>query len=118
MFRLSAEEKAEVVTNCDHLAKLKYSPTLPYAFTEHGALMLGNVLKSDRAIEVSLMVVRAFVQLRQMLSTNAELSRKLVALEKNYDIKFKAIFEAIHQLMTPADPKKKRAIGFAPWEKK
>lgn len=118
MFRLSAEEKAEVVANCDHLAKLKYSPTLPYAFTEHGALMLGNVLKSDRAIEVSLMVVRAFVQLRQMLSTNAELSRKLVAMEKNYDIKFKAIFEAIHQLMTPADPKKNRPIGFAPWEKK
>ena len=118
MFRLSAEEKAEVVANCDHLAKLKYSPTLPYAFTEHGALMLGNVLKSDRAVEVSLMVVRAFVQLRQILASNAELSRKLVALEKNYDIKFKAIFEAIHQLMTPADPKKKRPIGFAPWEKK
>lgn len=118
MFRLSAEEKAEVVANCDHLAQLKYSPTLPYAFTEHGALMLGNVLKSARAIEVSLMVVRTFVQLRQMLSTNAELSRKLVAMEKNYDIKFKAIFEAIHQLMTPADPKKKRPIGFASWEKK
>ena len=62
--------------------------------------------------------MRTFVQLRQMLSSNAELSRKLVALEKNYDIKFKAIFEAIHQLMTPADPKKKRPIGFAPWEKK
>lgn len=118
MFRLTAEEKAEVVANCDHLAQLKYSPTLPYAFTEHGALMLGNVLKSARAIEVSLMVVRTFVQLRQMLSTNAELSRKLVAMEKNYDIKFKAIFEAIHQLMAPADPKKKRPIGFAPWEKK
>ncbi|MEQ1533668.1 MAG: ORF6N domain-containing protein [Sideroxydans sp.] len=118
MFRLTAEEKAEVVANCDHLAQLKYSPTLPYAFTEHGALMLGNVLKSARAIEVSLMVVRTFVQLRQMLSTNAELSRKLVAMEKNYDIKFKAIFEAIHQLMTPADPKKKRPIGFAPWDKK
>jgi len=113
MFRLSAEEKAEVVANCDHLAQLKYSPTLPYAFTEHGALMLGNVLKSARAIEVSLMVVRTFVQLRQMLSTNAELSRKLVAMEKNYDIKFKAIFEAIHQLMTPTDPKKKHSIGFA-----
>jgi len=118
MFRLTAEEKAEVVANCDHLAQLKYSPTLPYAFTEHGALMLGNVLKSARAIEVSLMVVRTFVQLRQMLSTNAELSRKLVAMEKNYDIKFKAIFEAIHQLMAPADPKKKRPIGFAPWDKK
>lgn len=118
MFRLTAEEKAEVVANCDHLAQLKYSPTLPYAFTEHGALMLGNVLKSARAIEVSLMVVRTFVQLRQMLSTNAELSRKLVAMEKNYDIKFKAIFEAIHQLMAPADPKKQRPIGFAPWDKK
>lgn len=118
MFRLTAEEKAEVVANCDHLAQLKYSPTLPYAFTEHGALMLGNVLKSARAIEVSLMVVRTFVQLRQMLSTNAELSRKLVAMEKNYDIKFKAIFEAIHQLMAPADTKKKRPIGFAPWDKK
>ena len=113
---MNAAKKAGLVTNCDHLAKLKYSPTLPYAFTEHGALMLGNVLKSDRAVEVSLMVVRAFLQLRQMLATNAELSRKLVALEKNYDIKFKAIFEAIHQLMTPVDPKKKRPIGFAPWE--
>lgn len=118
MFRLSAEEKAEVVANCDHLAKLKYSATLPYAFTEHGALMLGNVLKSDRAVEVSLMVVRAFVQLRQILASNAELSRKLVALEKNYDIKFRAVFEAIRELMTPSDPKKKRPIGFAPWEKK
>jgi hypothetical protein len=116
MFQLNAAEKTEVVTNCDHLAKLKYSPTLPYAFTEYGALMLGNVLKSDRAVE--LMVVRAFVQLRQMLASNAELSRKLVALEKNYDIKFKAIFEAIHQLMTPADPKKKHPIGFAPWKEK
>lgn len=63
------------------------------------------------------MVVRAFVQLRQMLASNAELSRKLVTLEKNYDIKFKAIFEAIHQLMVPTDPKKKCPIGFAPWEK-
>jgi len=105
--QLTATKKTGVVTNCDHLAKLKYSSTLPYAFTEHGALMLGNVLKSDRAIEVSLMVVRALVQLRQMLTSNAELSRKLVALEKNYDIKFKAIFEAICELMAPADPKNK-----------
>ncbi|MGB8517624.1 MAG: ORF6N domain-containing protein [Gallionella sp.] len=118
MFQLTATEKTGVVTNCDHLAKLKYSPTLPYAFTEHGALMLGNVLKSDRAIEVSLMVVRAFVQLRQMLASNAELSRKLAALEKNYDIKFKAVFDALRELMTPPASKKKHPIGFAPWEKK
>jgi hypothetical protein len=118
MFRLSAEEKAEVVANCDHLIRLKYSPALPYAFTEHGALMLGNVLKSDRAVEVSLMVVRTFVQLRQMLASNVELSRKLAALEKNYDIKFRAVFDAIHELMAPSDPRKKRPIGFAPWEEK
>jgi len=76
--------------------------------------MAASVLNSPRAVEASVQVVRAFVQLRQMLASNAELSRKLVALEKNYDIKFKAIFEAIHQLMTPSDPKKKRPIGFAP----
>lgn len=91
---------------------------LPYAFTEHGAIMAASVLNSPRAVEASVQVVRAFVQLRQMLASNAELSRKLVALEKNYNIKFKAIFEAIHKLMTPADPKKKHSIGFAPWEKK
>ena len=68
MFQLTSEEKKEVVTNCDHLAKLKFSSTLPYAFTEHGALMLGNVLRSDQAIEVSLLIVRTFVQLREMLS--------------------------------------------------
>ena len=80
---------------------------LPYAFTEHGAIM-----------EASVQVVRAFVQLRQMLASNAELSGKLAALEKKYDIKFRAVFEAIRELMTPSDPKKKRPIGFAPWEKK
>ena len=81
MFQLGKDEKQEVVTNCDHLARLKYSPTLPYAFTEHGALMLGNVLRSGRAIEVSLHVVRAFVQLREILSTHKELAAKLEALE-------------------------------------
>lgn len=89
-----------------------------YAFTEQGVSMLSSVLRSSCAIHVNIEIMRAFVQLRQMLASNAELSRKLVALEKNYDIKFKAIFEAIHQLMTPADSKKKRPIGFAPWEKK
>jgi len=80
--------------------------------------MAASVLNSKRAIETSVQVVRAFVRLRQMLASNAELSRKLVALEKKYDIKSRAVFETIHQLMTPSDPKKKRPIGFAPWEKK
>ena len=64
LFQLTAEEKAEVVTDCDHLAKLKFSPVLPYAFTEHGAIMAASVLNSPQAVEVSVFVVRAFVRLR------------------------------------------------------
>lgn len=89
---------------------------LPFVFTEHGAIMAASVLNSPRAVEASVQVVRAFVQLRQMLASNAELSRKLATLEKKYDIKFKAVFDAINELMSPSDPKKKRPIGFAPWE--
>ncbi len=121
MFQLTTTEKAEVVTNCDHLAKLKYSRSLPYAFTEHGALMLGNVLKSERAVEVSLMVVRAFVHLRELVSGHKELSQKLNQLERKVGAHDRAIAElinAIRQLMSPAETKKKRPIGFAPWKEK
>ena len=120
-FQLTALEKTEVVTNCDHLAQLKYSPTLPYAFTEHGALMLGNVLKSERAVEVSIMVVRTFVHLRELVSSNNELSKKLDKLERKFAGHDRAISElinAIRQLMSPSESDKKRPIGFAPWEKK
>jgi hypothetical protein len=111
MFQLTEAEKGEVVANCDHLAKLKFSPHLPYAFTEHGALMLANVLNSERAAQTSVMVVRAFVRLRQLLSSNAELARKLESLEKKYDAQFKVVFDAIRQLMSPL-AKPKREIGF------
>ena len=111
MYRLTAEEKAEVVANCDHLARLKFSPYLPFAFTEHGALMLANVLNSESAANTSVMVVRAFVKLRQMLASNAELARKFAAMEKKYDAQFKVVFDAIRQLMSPPEPKR-REIGF------
>jgi len=114
MFQLSGEEKAEVVTNCDHLARLKFSRTLPYVFTEHGALMLGNVLKSDRAIEVSLMVVRTFVQLREMLSSHKELAKKLEALERkvgSHDQAIAGLIDAIRPLMAPP-AQSRRPIGF------
>lgn len=111
MFQLTETEKSEVVTNCDHLAKLKFSPYLPYAFTEHGALMLANVLSSARAAQTSVQVVRAFVKLRQMLASNAGLARKLEAMEKKYDKQFKVVFDAIRQLMSPPEPKR-REIGF------
>ena len=70
MFKFTKTEKQEVVTTFYHLAKLKYSPTEPYAFTGHGTLMLGNVLRTERAIEKSLHIVRTFVRLREMLSCN------------------------------------------------
>src|SRR5262245_18646864 len=70
MFRLTPEEKNEVVANCDHLVTLKFSPNLPFVFTEHGAVMLANVLNSQRAIEVNIQIVRVFTRMREMLLTN------------------------------------------------
>jgi phage regulator Rha-like protein len=84
---------------------------LPYAFTEHGALMLANVLNSERAAKTSVQVVRAFVRLRQLLASNAELARKVEALEKRYDRQFNVVFDAIRRLMSPPEGKR-REIGF------
>jgi hypothetical protein len=95
MFQLTSDEKAEVVANCDHLSRLKFSPNLPYAFTEHGAIMAANLLNSERAVHASVKVVRAFGRLRQMLASNAELSRRLDDLESKYDRQFKVVFDAI-----------------------
>ena len=83
----------------------------PYVFTEHGALMAANVLNSERAVAASVQVVRAFVKLRQMLSTNADLARKVEILEKKYDANFRTVFDEIKKLMMqPASQKGK--IGF------
>ena len=111
MFRLSKSEKDEVVANCDHLAKLKFSPALPRAFTEQGVAMLSSVLRSKRAVRVNIEIMRVFVKLRQLLLSHVDLARKLDALENKYDAQFKVVFDAIRQLMTPPDPKK-RKIGF------
>jgi hypothetical protein len=114
MFRLTEEEKNEVVTNCDHLTNLKFSRVLPCAFTEHGVLMLGNTLKSDRAIEVSLIVVRTFVQLREMLAGNEKLAGKLAELERKvstHDQAIAGLINAIRQLMKMPE-ESSRSIGF------
>jgi len=84
----------------------------PYAFTEQGVAMLSSVLRSQRAVQVNIEIMRAFVRLRRMLAGHAGLARKLAALEKKYDAQFKVIFDAIRELMTPPEPKKKRRIGF------
>lgn len=84
---------------------------LPYAFTEQGVAMLSSVLKSRRAVRVNIEIMRAFVRLRQILSSHVELARKLDALEKKYDSQFKVVFDAIRRLMAPPDPKR-RPIRF------
>ena len=115
MFRLTKEEKHEVVTNCDHLANLKFSPVNPNAFTEHGAIMAASVLNSSKAIEVSVFVVRAFVQLREMIAGHKELARKIAKLERklgDHDEQIIVLIEAIKQLMDPKPPPKTRRIGF------
>jgi hypothetical protein len=114
MFQLNVDEKSEVVANCDHLGQLKYSSSLPYVFTEHGALMLGNVLKSSRAVEVSLLVVRAFVQIREMLSAHKDIAAKLDQMERklsSHDQAIAGLIDAIRQLMNPPGPAR-RGIGF------
>lgn len=83
----------------------------PLAFTEEGVAMLSSVLKSTQAVHVNIEIMRAFVRLRQILSTHSDLARKLAALEKRYDAQFKVVFDAIRELMAPPEPKKRR-IGF------
>jgi hypothetical protein len=115
MFRLTKQEKQEVVTNCDHLHNLKFSPVNPRAFTEHGAIMVASVLNSPKAIEVSVFVVRAFVQLREMVAGHKKLARKIAELERklgDHDEQILVLIEAIKQLMDPKLPPKTRRIGF------
>ncbi len=113
-FRLTAREKAEVVANCDHLQRLKFSSTIPCAFTEHGAVMAASVLNSPEAVEASVFVVRAFIAMRDALASSQALARKLLELERKvggHDETITALISAIRQLMETPGPKK-RKIGF------
>ena len=119
-------EKTEVVANCDHLKRLKFSAALPYAFTEHGAIQAANVLASPQAVEIGVYVVRAFVRLREMVIANKELASRLdemdtklelMALkhdtfEHNVRVQLKQVLETVRGLMSELDPPKKRPIGF------
>ena len=115
MFQLSPDEKAEVVANCDHLENLKYSRALPYAFTEHGAIMAAGVLNTSRAIEVSVFIVRAFVKVRQMVAGHKDLQRKIAQIERrltDHDEQIIELVNLIKQLLNPEPPPKKRRIGY------
>jgi hypothetical protein len=118
MFQLTAEEKQEVVTNCDHLRKLRFSKALPFAFTEHGAIQAANVLNSPQAVEVGVYVVRAFVRLRELLASNKELAQRLDELEQRIERKLEThdqaitgLIQTLRQMMAPEAPKR-RPIGF------
>jgi hypothetical protein len=123
MFQLTIEEariwwtevrgsglRSQIVT----LKRGQHIKYRPYAFTEHGILMLSSVLNSERAVKVNIEIMRAFVRLRRMLASHADLARKLRALEKKYDAQFKIVFDAIRQLMEPPPEleRPKRRIGF------
>ena len=113
MFQLSFQEftalRSQIVTSKGRGGRR----TAPYVFTEHGVAMLSSVLRSERAVEINIQVIRAFVKLRQLVASNADLTGRLNRLEQNYDAQFKVVFDAIRQLMsetTHVPPK--RRIGF------
>ena len=113
MFQLTSEEQEILRCQIGTLRSShgKHRKYLPYAFTEQGVAMLSSVLRSKRAVLVNVEIVRAFVRLREMLSSNGDLARKLAALEGKYDRQFRVVFDAIRQLMSPTTTAA-RPIGF------
>lgn len=126
MFQLSKEEydhlKSQTVTSSEEVLRSqtvtlengrgKHRKYLPYVFTELGVAMLSSILRSERAVQVNVEIMRAFVRLRQMLVYNKELEQQFRDLELKYDKQFRMVFDAIHQLMTPPDSNQERQIGF------
>ncbi len=117
MFRLTREEIMRIsqfVISSVHpgVKTLKFSKNV-MAFTEHGVAMLSSVLNSPRAVQVNIQIMRTFAKLREIISLNKDLARRLDELEKKYDIQFKIVFDAIRQLMVPPEPETpKKRIGF------
>jgi hypothetical protein len=112
VFQLTAEEHAAVLRShfvtSNKRGGRRYAP---YAFTEQGVAMLSSVLRSRRAVEVNIEIMRAFVRLRQLLATHQQLARKLAAMEAKYDGQFKIVFDALREMMSPPEPKRK-PIGY------
>ncbi|MDI6765983.1 MAG: ORF6N domain-containing protein [Bacteroidota bacterium] len=114
MFKLTKREKHELVTNWHRFSTLKHSSVLPYVFTEHGVAMLATVLKSERAVCMSILIIKAFVHLRELITSHKELAEKFKLLEERidqHDEQIKAIIETIRHLLEPP-VKSKRPIGF------
>ena len=114
-FQLTAEEKAKVVANCDHLKTLKFSSALPHAFTEHGALMEANVLNSPDAVRMSVFIIRAFIKQREALTTNQAILKRLAEIDKGlllHDSALRDLYKKLLPLLQAPSEKPKRTIGF------
>lgn len=117
LFRLTRDEADAVFASRSQIVILKRGQNLkylPYAFTEQGVAMLSSVLRSPRAVEVNIAIMRTFVQLRRLMDANRDLARKIEALEKRYDEQFAAVFDAIRQLIVNDADDRERRIGFTP----
>lgn len=114
-FQLTAEEKQEVVTNCDHLQRLKFSPVLPWGFTEHGALQASNVLNSPKAVAMSVYIISAFIRLREAVADNQVMAKRLAEVEKTlltHDVALRDIYQKIRPLLLPPHDPPRKKIGF------
>jgi hypothetical protein len=114
MFVLSPAEVKTLVSQTVIPTRGKLGGAVPMTFTEQGVAMLSSVLRSPRAVQVNIAIMRAFVGLREMLMSNADLARKLIALENKYDAHFRVVFDAIRELMEGPPPPPKPRIGFKP----
>ena len=112
MFPLTPTEWSQLITNCDNLLSARYSPALPYVFTEQGVSMLSSVLRSEKAIQVNIAIMRAFVHMRELLEENRDLRLQLEQLESKYDQQFAIVFEAIRKLMGLEEKADRPRIGF------
>lgn len=112
MFQLNATEWKNLKYQIGTSNRGGARRALPYAFTEQGVAMLSSVLRSQRAVQVNIAIMRTFVRLRSMLLSNAALARKLAEIEKKYDAQFKVVFDAIRELMVPPEPPPKGQVGF------
>ena len=118
MFELTKEEKNQVVANCDHLEKLKFSPVLPKVFTEHGIMMVANVLTSERAIQVSIQIIEVFIKMREILTDNLSLKLDIEDIKKklsNHSKNIELVFNYLDELIEKKDNEKPRKqIGYKP----
>ena len=124
MFQLTPAEKRELVAKCDHLTTLKFSKSLPYAFTEHGAIMVATILSTPQAVKMSVFVVRAFVRMREQLTANAAILRRLAEIDRTlllHDKDLYALWDRLQLLLEPPDDEaadeSKAEIGFHVREK-